>query len=168
MAEQSKGETEARLALSGLGLLLRGSWLGLNPSLSASSARASLLHVLCPLLCHPNPFDPSLIPRGRAACCCHQRVASCHSPALALHPVLAVPWPPREPPTKAATPGRCWGAQSFMVGPQITRSELSLGVGQRRGAHPVPKAERLDTLGGAPRLCAAKKPPNKSPVQSCC
>lgn len=55
-----------------------------------------------------------------------------------------------------------------MVGPQITRSELSLGVGQRRGAHPVPKAERLDTLGGAPRLCAAKKPPNKSPVQSCC
>lgn len=80
MAEQSKGETEARPALSGLGLLLRGSWLGLNPSLSASSARASLLHVLCPLLCHPNPFDPSLIPRG---CCCHQR---------ALPRVIHPPW----------------------------------------------------------------------------
>lgn len=85
--------------------------------------------------------------------------------------MLAVLWPPREPPTKAATSGRCWGAQrgqSFMAGPEIAQSELSLGVGQRRGAHPIPKAERLDTLGGAPRLCAAKKPPNKSPVQSCC
>lgn len=53
--------------------------------MSTSSARSSLLHVLCPLLCHPNPFDPSgeswlLLPPARAA--------SRHSPALPLHPVF--------------------------------------------------------------------------------
>lgn len=42
---------------------------------------------------------------------------------------------------------------------------FSPGGGQWEGAHPIPNAEPLDTLGG---VRPAKKPPNKSPVQSRC
>lgn len=89
MAEQSKGETEAQTALAGLGLLLHGSWLGLNPNLSASSVQAGLLSCSLSPSLPSKSIRPLADPSGESwlllppACS-----ASCHSPALVLRPVF--------------------------------------------------------------------------------